>query len=932
MRPDCVYPDELLRAERSLVTGRRDAALEDKSSTRDVVKRGQWWPRNTLGLALSGGGIRSATFCLGFLQSLARRKLLRRIDFLSTVSGGGYIGGCVGRMFTRAATTPAGKPVDDVETQLADGHSPVLERLRNNGRYLSPNGGGDVLFAGALILRNFVAVNVLLVTAWLAVSLAATLARILVARHWDSLPLALKPEVGWLWWSPYILLPLAVFAALAFPLGWAYWLTQRGFWPARFTAAAFILSLAWVSFTVAEKTSYKWPLLYFASAGVVACACLLMAWIWARMHGKEKKEAKARTDIVRNVLSQGLKMALVGTGALLAFALVDSLAQTVYAVVADRGLVEILSKPMVIPGVAALIALVGAAKKLVLVIGKLLPGERVKLRWEVLASSLAVLLLGVYLTIVSAAAQGFVWSWSKPAGDPGAAWLALHASSSAPQGAQTAAPPARETILADLQKLPLTGAGIALAFAVGLSLLFGRILDFLNLSSQHTFYAARLIRAYLGASNPKREGVSLSRAIPGDDIARADYHPEAHGGPLHLVNTTINETRGGSSSIEQRDRKGLALALGPLALSVGRQDHAFFRQGAGARRLAWLRPAAVYERLRRPTDVVPVAPIAGCTPAGECSVEELSLGHWLAVSGAAFTTGLGSRTSFGTSLMLGLSNVRLGYWWWSELHRANDRPASAFKAWFQASWLTVQRYFLDELLARFPGTQSPYWYLSDGGHFENTACYELIRRRVPLIVCCDCGADPGYAMTDMADLARRVRVDFGAEIELLDRAALGQLGIDGNGIGAIEDLIPAKDDQAPGANRAHAVLAQVTYPPTGDHSGGLGSLILFVKPSLAGGEPIDISNYAGAHQSFPQEGTADQFFDEAQWESYRKLGEHIGGRVLTAAGGGLDKLADWLDELKAQGARRPGGATGGQKRAQAARSRRAGRKPRGRTR
>ncbi|HAN48811.1 MAG TPA: hypothetical protein DCQ20_08060, partial [Nitrospira sp.] len=44
------------------------------------------------GLCFSGGGIRSATFGLGVLQSLARLQLLNKFDYLSTVSGGGYIG------------------------------------------------------------------------------------------------------------------------------------------------------------------------------------------------------------------------------------------------------------------------------------------------------------------------------------------------------------------------------------------------------------------------------------------------------------------------------------------------------------------------------------------------------------------------------------------------------------------------------------------------------------------------------------------------------------------------------------------------------------------------------------------------------------------------------------------------------------------------
>ncbi len=48
---------------------------------------------NLVGLALSGGGIRSATFCLGLLQGLREQRLLRIFDYLSTVSGGGYVGG-----------------------------------------------------------------------------------------------------------------------------------------------------------------------------------------------------------------------------------------------------------------------------------------------------------------------------------------------------------------------------------------------------------------------------------------------------------------------------------------------------------------------------------------------------------------------------------------------------------------------------------------------------------------------------------------------------------------------------------------------------------------------------------------------------------------------------------------------------------------------
>ena len=52
--------------------------------------------------------------------------------------------------------------------------------------------------------------------------------------------------------------------------------------------------------------------------------------------------------------------------------------------------------------------------------------------------------------------------------------------------------------------------------------------------------------------------------------------------------------------------------------------------------------------------------------------------------------------------------------------------------------------------------------------------------------------------------------------------------------------------------------------------------------SLTGREPVDVLQYHAQHPDFPHETTADQFFDEAQWESYRRLGEFVGVTVLTS--------------------------------------------------
>src|SRR5207344_208229 len=125
--------------------------------------------------------------------------------------------------------------------------------------------------------------------------------------------------------------------------------------------------------------------------------------------------------------------------------------------------------------------------------------------------------------------------------------------------------------------------------------------------------------------------------------------------------------------------------------------------------------------------------------------EPLSLGQWVAILGAAFTTGLGARTNLGLSLLLGLSNVRIGYWWNSNI-APGDREeigAKAAKKGKPIDWLEylfpAQLYLSDELLARFYGPHRQRWYLSDGGHYENTGVYELLRRRLPVILLSDNG-------------------------------------------------------------------------------------------------------------------------------------------------------------------------------------------------
>ena len=115
--------------------------------------------RKTAALAISGGGIRSATFALGVLQGLSRRRLLDQFHYLSTVSGGGYIGGWLSSWIRR---DPFG--IRGVSSQLtARPPKPLapepapLRHLRAFSSYLTPRVGllsGDTWTVAATYVRN----------------------------------------------------------------------------------------------------------------------------------------------------------------------------------------------------------------------------------------------------------------------------------------------------------------------------------------------------------------------------------------------------------------------------------------------------------------------------------------------------------------------------------------------------------------------------------------------------------------------------------------------------------------------------------------------------------------------------------------------------------------------------------------------------------
>lgn len=173
-----------------------------------------------LGLAFSGGGIRSATFNLGVLQGLAELKLLRRVHYLSTVSGGGYIGAwLVAWIFRRGAK--------EVEERLAAPRAdqpnfkepPEIRFLREYSNYLTPRTGllgVDTWTAIAIYLRNLLLNQTVLI---LFLAAALVVPRIVVVGAQRGVPWFQCPGSA----GSAFLVALAIMAVITIARNMAYY-------------------------------------------------------------------------------------------------------------------------------------------------------------------------------------------------------------------------------------------------------------------------------------------------------------------------------------------------------------------------------------------------------------------------------------------------------------------------------------------------------------------------------------------------------------------------------------------------------------------------------------------------------------------------------------------------------------------------------------
>lgn len=840
-----------LRRQRALVNGKNVASPYTAAPAAAVVEAASGSRpqevEHIVGLALSGGGIRSATFSLGVLQALARKGRLRHIDFLSTVSGGGFTGGFLGRLFTRERVGSAADPCGRAEEILMDNRSGPLSWLRAQANYLFEAGRNDWFVALGVFFRNLFAIYLVI-----GVLLFAGFASLIGVSHLaiyqqlvpatpvfiDSLNLSLSP---W-WW-----VPLAVALLVLLPMMLGVWLAPK---PGSFRSVSPYPFAAWL--VLAGSSAVALTRYGAAKYAAPALLVLALAWLWqeaARLFVRRGSgdDHTVEGEVIRNRLNRGIGEALILFIVSLLWVVLDTLAGT-YA--------QIKHLPEIGAGMALLSPVLALLRTLATKLLQRGAGGRASVITNILG---VVIALGLLFVVDYLAHCLFL----------------------------TAAVWEHYTF-------------IIVAFLF--SAVIGNAFDFLNYSSLLAYYSSHITRTFLGASNQSRTtkndvlAANIQTVLPDDDLPHFQYRPEKNGCPLHLISTCVNETVDQASQREVRERRGLIMTIGTFGVSAGRR---FFA--------TWTKPGKVppwmkfrlwldglcgttsadtaLKAIRLNADPATFHPLAR-RDEEPAVVKTLSLGNWMGVSGAAFSTGRGRATSPLNALFMGLLNLRLGYWWSSGI-KADERPGCyPPNLWrrikhLPATVFHVQSLLFAEWTGRFNGPSRELWNLTDGGEQDNTAVYELIRRRVPFIIAVDAGADPEYAFGDLADLERLVRIDFSVEIDWMPQPPSVTLPkfvndwVDPGKIGPITDIKGNRNQNGPG--KTYAALGRIKYLTCPHQSD---SWLLLIKLSLVGDESIDVREYAMEHKAFPQDSTGEQIYDDEQWESYRELGYTAGMAVL----------------------------------------------------
>jgi hypothetical protein len=765
---------------------------------------------NLAGIALSGGGIRSATFSLGVLQALARHEVLKDIDYISTVSGGGYIGAGLtwwlsGKTGSRkiygvdANSFPYGIADPAHPAQTA---TPVLTYLRDNASYLVP-GSGISYLSGVAILLRAVLLNLLV---WIPIAAALFALMLALGRLVQS----------------------KIFATTGIP----NLLARLGAGPDE-NYALFSL-LLWIG---------------LGAIGLFTVACIdyafstrLTNYLDATKIGQQDRTAgNAFSDdyvfgrIIRWAVIAAIVVLVVFVGAAVYFwreALPNWVGgRTDSRLFGLTGLLTLASAVSLL-FISWTVRFFWRVENLGFVYGARRFFER--LYGKVFLVGLLFLAVGFIPLVVgmidNAAATSALGVTGIILGVASGIWGHLHSLS---------------------EKLGRLGPGVVLPIGsvllffgiaiisyelahywlradgwmwVGMTAIFlisvsSAFLTNINEVSPHLFYRDRLMEAFLPDIERVKNGSPGSAKRAERFLLPQAWDEQDPKGPYPIINTNLILVN--SDIFKCRLRGGDSFVLTPLY--------------CGSSATGWVRTEK----------------FAGGT---------LTLATAMAISGAAANpnTGVGgkglTRNRFVAAVMT-LLNLRLGFW-----VRHPGCSAIAHQPNHVHPGLTFC----------MPGfgykETNNFLELSDGGHFENLGIYELVRRGCRLIIVCDGGQDIRASYSDFVSAIRRIEQDFGAEIEF-ERGGGPERMI----ARPVSDEYPKDADYA-----AHGFLwATIKYNRHAARGGPALGKIIYLKATMIKGLGIKAKGYKGAQPDFPDESTANQFFNEEQFEAYREVGYRI---------------------------------------------------------
>jgi len=817
-RPEPNAPGEfVLDVECTAIKDRRQHIKTTKNRDRTACQR--------TGLALSGGGIRSASFGLGALQALQAKHEnhpniygIEGIDYLSTVSGGGYIG-C--SLTAALQKTKGAFPFTNPENY---GDTASVRHIRDYSNYLIPHGFLDVVTALGIIGRGLVAniiiiAPILLFFVWITLVTHPTVASLSKPNFlvWDFRGLIGKlglQELHGFWFTAILAVVNVIFLGFWAFVGSIYasqfWLNEvraqgKPVYGAALSGPLVVVSQLLFFITLITAWLETQPFILNAMVTTTAPGCdgtaLCNSWVSGACFGK----------ILHGWLGY-LTPWLAPFGAVFAF-LSKYFGDVVALTKSDTRWRAWIKK------ILAMAALWSSA----IIIPSFL--------W----------LLYLWLTYVGLskdhhypfapdwlrAVAHWEWDWLRAVAHLGwlravADWLAAVA-----DWLGALAPQALVEWLQGFAQWTGFATRAALLYFVGfgVSLLLALWIN-PNATSLYRLYRDRLSKAFLFNPDPNPEERDKKyRDLP-------PFEPYLHlidtnHCPYPIINASLNIER--SQYANKRGRNADFFIFTP--------------EYTGSDATGYI---------------------------GTLQVEKdetvLNLGTAMAISAAAVSSNMGALTIKPLAFTLALLNIRLGYWLRNPsdilinrplYRRAIDiRSPLLFKEAF--GWITEK---------------SPKVYLTDGGHIENLGIYSLLKRRCKVIIAIDAIADPAMGFGAFLTLERYARIDLGTIIDLPWRAIRDcNLAVDKAFDKADED-----GSAIPSSPGPHCAAGEIQYGPNENETG----ILLYVKASLSGDESDYILDYKRRNRAFPHETTSDQFFGEEQLEAYRALGFHIMKGLLT---------------------------------------------------